>query len=195
MHPFAMLRRSAFDFLNHLLAAEGWAQTRLRPFAGQRARFQIGPVAQTLTVASDGSLLPCSDTPPPDVTVRLPATAFRHLLTDPSTLFASAHIAGSADFAETLGFVVRHLRWDAEADLARVLGDIPARRLSLGARRAVQHGRTALQRLEANIGESLAERDGPLATAAEAEHFRSEVRALAEAVARIEQRIATLQRS
>lgn len=189
-----MFRRPVFDFLNHLLAAEGWAQARLRPFAGQRARFRIGPVVQTLTVGSDGSLLPCPDTPSPDVTVSLPGTAFRHLLTDPSSLFASAHIAGSADFAETLGFVVRHLRWDVEADLARVIGDIPARRLSLGAHRAARHGRSALQRLEANIGEFLAERDGPLATAAEAEHFRTDVRALDEAVARIEQRIAALQR-
>jgi ubiquinone biosynthesis protein UbiJ len=190
-----MLRGPAFNLLNHLLAAEGWAQARLRPFAGQRAHFQFGPFSQTLIVGGDGSLSPCAATPSPDVTVRLPETAVWRLLAAPSSLFASAHISGAADFAETLGFVARHLRWDAEADLARRFGDIPARRLVLVARHIAERSRDTLRRLEANIGESLAERDGPLLTAAEAERLYADARTLDEAVSRIEQRIGALGKS
>jgi hypothetical protein len=41
-----------------------------------------------------------------------------------ASLFSAATISGSADLAETLGFVFRNLRWDIEHDLSRVLGDI-----------------------------------------------------------------------
>jgi ubiquinone biosynthesis protein UbiJ len=42
-------------------------------------------------------------------------------------------ISGDAEFATQVGWLAENLRWDIEDDLARVIGDVPARQLaSLG---------------------------------------------------------------
>jgi ubiquinone biosynthesis protein UbiJ len=41
---------------------------------------------------------------------------------------ADIRISGNADLADTLGFVLRKLRWDGEEALSRLIGDIAAHR-------------------------------------------------------------------
>ncbi|MBW7903689.1 MAG: hypothetical protein H3C26_19650 [Rhodocyclaceae bacterium] len=189
-----MLRRATFAFVNRLLAAEGWAQTRLKPFAGQRARFAFGPFAQTLVVAGDGSLAPCADDAAAAVTIRLPDDAPFRLLGDRASLFASAHVSGAADFAEALGFVVRNLRWDVEADLAGVVGDIAAHRMASAGRALLAAGGEQTQRLGANVGEYLIEEVHLLVRRDEAAAFARELAALGDALARLEGRLARLEK-
>lgn len=187
-----MLRRAAFDFLNHLLQAEGWALARLKPFAGQHARFELGPLAQSFVVAGDGSLHACNESASAAVTVRLPDDAPLRLIKDQASLFGSARIAGSADFAEALGFVARNLRWDVEADLARAIGDIAAHRV-VGSGRRVAAGLTdGLQRFAANLGEFAGEERAPVVATAESTAFRLDLARLSEEMARLEARIARL---
>ncbi|MDX9706593.1 MAG: hypothetical protein RBT86_03330 [Azospira sp.] len=189
-----MLRRPVFAFINRLLAAEGWAQARLKPFAGQRARLVFGPFAQTLAVAGDGSLAPCADDAAAAVTIRLPGDAPFRLLGDRDALFASAHVSGAADFSEALGFVVRNLRWDVEADLAGVVGDIAAHRMAAAGRALFAAGGERTQRLGANVGEYLVEEARLLVRRDEATGFGSELAALDDALARLEGRLARLEK-
>lgn len=184
-----MLRRAAFDFLNHLLQAEGWALARLKPFAGQHARFELGPLAQSFVVAGDGSLHACSESASAAVTVRLPDDAPLRLLKDRASLFGSARIAGSADFAEALGFVARNLRWDIEADLARAIGDIAAHRVVGGGRRVAAGVADGLNRISANLGEFAAEERAPVIGTAEAATLRLGLASLSDEMARLEARI------
>lgn len=187
-----MLRRAAFRFLNHLLSAEGWASARLKPFSGQRARFQLGPFRQTVVVGGDGSLAACDDGGTAAVTVCLPDDAPFRLLRDHGSLFGSARIAGAADFAEALGFVARNLRWDAEADLARILGDIPAHRLAQVARGLVASGSEQRRRLFDAAAEFAAENTAAVLTTSTLHDFRTELRILTDDLTRLEQRIGAL---
>lgn len=187
-----MLRRAAFDFLNHLLRAEDWAQARLKPFAGLHARFELGPLAQSFVVAGDGRLLAGNESASAAVTVRLPDDTPLRLLKDRASLFGSARIAGSADFAEALGFVARNLRWDVEADLARAIGDIAAHRLVGGGRRLAAGVRDGLDRLGANVGEFALEERAPIVGTAEADALRLGLVSLTDELLRLEARIARL---
>lgn len=184
-----ILQRAAFDFLNHLLSADGWAAARLKPFAGQHARFELGPWAQTFTVAGDGHLSAADPRAPVAVTVRLPDDAPLRWLRDRASVFASARIAGAADFAEALGFVARHLRWDAEADLARVIGDIPARRLAQVGQRLAAAGAEQAQRFGANLGEFIVDEERFVVRSDEARRFGSAVDALRDDLERLTQRV------
>ncbi len=186
-----MLQRTVFAFLNHLLAAETWATARLKPFAGQHARFEIGPFVQAVVVAGDGRLAAADDSAPPAVTIQLPADTPFRLLGDRAALLGSARISGTADFAEALGFVVRNLRWDVEADLARGFGDIAAHRLARAGRRFVAGGSDGARRLAANIGE-YAEAAAIGVRRAEAEAFARDLDALVDALARLEHRLGRL---
>ncbi|MBI2308283.1 MAG: hypothetical protein HYU78_13355 [Rhodocyclales bacterium] len=187
-----MLRRTAFNFLNHLLAAEGWALSRLKPFAGQHARFEFGPFGQSFAVAGDGSLAAGDDGHAAAVTIRLPDDAPLRFLTDRASLLASARISGSADFAEALGFVARNLRWDIEADLAAVVGDVPARRLAGAGRHLLSAGEAQARRLGANLGEYVVDEAGWVVRSAEAAAVAREIAALSEALGRLEVRVTKL---
>lgn len=184
-----MLERPALSFLNHLLVEEGWALPRLKPFAGQHARFIAGPLSFGVTVAGNGSLQTCDSASEAQVTITLPDDTPLRLLTDRDSIFQSARITGSADFAEALGFVARNLRWDAEADLARVVGDVPARRIRLGAETFLNGKRTAAERLAANIAEFLIDEEGLILRPAPLLNFYTEVDRLRDDLARLEKRI------
>ena len=48
------------------------------------------------------------------------------------------HIAGDVQFAAEINWLVEHVRWDIEEDLARVLGDAPAHAIGEAARRVLK---------------------------------------------------------
>lgn len=187
-----MLERVAIRFLNHLLSSEGWALARLKPFAGRCARFDVGPLSFWFCVSSDGSLHVCEPVQAADVALRLPDDTPVRLLLDRDSVFQSARVTGAADFAEALGFVARNLRWDAEGDVARLIGDIPAHRLARDVRAFVATKSNATKRLAENFveffvdEESLVVRPGALST------FSQEVEQLAKDLTRLEYRTARL---
>lgn len=186
------MKKLALAFVNHLLAAEGWALTRLKPFAGQRARIEVGPVSLCLIVAGDGSLQADQSGDEAQVCIRLPGDAPLRLLSDRRGILQSARIAGSADFAEALGFVARNLSWDAEADLARLVGDVPAHRLSRAAAALAGQQRLAVRRLTANFTEFIADEEHLLIRSQVVASFTANVDRLHDDVVRLEQRIGRL---
>lgn len=148
-----MLDRPLLIALNHLLRQEPWARQRLRPFAGRGVRISLPPLVNfDLTVAEDGAFHGGPLTAP-DVQIRLPEHAPLRFLGRPQEALAAARLEGAADFAEALGFVFRNLRWDAEEDLARFVGDIPARRLAGLGQTLLRWQGQAVARLAANVGE------------------------------------------
>lgn len=146
---------AAIAALNHLLRQEGWPPRQLQPFAGRVARLEFGAFALDLEIDAGGLFTPTTGDAPPDMTVSLPASALADLADGLPGVMAGARIAGSADFAEALGQVLRHLRWDAEDDLARLVGDIAARRLLLAARTAGRWLADSGRNLGAAAGEYL----------------------------------------
>lgn len=184
-----MLLDRALAFANHLLAAEDWATARLKPFAGQTARLEVGPLALPLRIDGDGRLRRGDKLGETGVSIRLPDDTPLRWLTDRASVFAAARISGSADFAEALAFVFRNLRWDVEADLAGVVGDIAAHRLLRGARELGAWQGRQLRNLAANVAEFLTEERPTLARAADVSAFCSAVDALRDDCTRLESRL------
>lgn len=179
---------------NHLLSQAGWARQRLQPHAGRTARLALAPVAEIdFSVAADGQLAEWSGEEAPEVTLRLAVAELPRLLVDGlETAMRHVRIEGNAEFAEALGFVFRHLRWDAEEDLARVLGDIAAQRIVEGGRRAAAEGKRTLERAGGNLSEYLTEESPLLVSRKALPGFAEEVVALRDAVARLDKRVARL---
>ena len=194
-----MLLRASVSLLNHLLAQEDWARERLRPFAGQRVCLRLGVLALPLAVRADGRFAAADDAPDGDaaaatVTITLPPDAPLRALTDRQAVFTAAHIAGPAEFAETLGFVFRNLDWDAESDLARVVGDVAAHRLVGGGRKLARWHQRQATNLARNVAEYLTEENPTIARRADVADFCAQSAALATEVAALEARITRLER-
>lgn len=175
--------------INHLLQAESWARERLRPHAGAKVVIVGGPLQLNLGIDEHGLLVAGEPSGSPDVTVRLAADTPARLLVDRSSLFSSVKIAGSVDIAESLAFVFRHLRWDAEADLANLVGDVPARRLALLAGRLGHQVQESTTRLAANMAEYAIEDSPLLAAKRDVIAFGKAADQLRDDLARLEKRI------
>jgi len=126
--------------LNHVLASEAVAMARLQAHSG--ATIEIGfkgwpallPAMPSVVyrVTPVGLLEWLGEVP-----VDSPALRIEIEMSNPAAAFAQAiagtrpnvEIAGDADFAADVNWLIDNLRWDIEDDLARVIGAAPAREL------------------------------------------------------------------
>lgn len=188
-HP----ERALLGIANHLLAGESWAPKRLAPFAGRAARIEFGALTFPFVVTEGGFFATCTDKSPPAVIVCLPNDAPLRALTDRSSLLSTAQISGSADFAEALAFVFRHLRWNAEDDVARLVGDIAARRLVQRGKALLSEQLDKVRRFSANVAEYLSGDAATLAGRKDLERYGVDVGNLQLDLERLEKRLARLE--
>lgn len=186
------LEKPVLAALGHLLRQESWARERLRPHAGAVVHIEGGPLKLALRIDEHGLLVASEGGTEPHVILTLPADAPLRWLLDRQSLFAGIRLAGSADVAEALAFVFRNLRWDVEEDLARVVGDIPARRLSQLGSRCLQALGEGGERLASNVAEYVSEEAALVVPARDMQAFGSEVDRLRDDVARLEKRVQRL---
>ena len=185
-----MLAKPALAVLNHLLASEDWARGKLVPFAGKTARLQLGSGIVFLVRINEGGLLESAASDIlPTVSIILPADAPVRALTDSASLLSSATISGSADLAETLGFLYRNLRWDIEEDLSQVLGDVVARRAVQVMGRLVRWQVSGARNFALSVAEYLTEEETAIARRQDIERFCADVDALRDDLARCEKRL------
>ena len=127
--------------VNHLLAAEPVASERLRQHAGRSMQLQfegwpswLPPLPPTTFRVTPAGLIEwCGDEPPlaADLVVTVdasnPASAMAQAL---SGTRPKVEVAGDAAFATDLNWLFDNLRWDLQDDLARLVGDAPAREIA-----------------------------------------------------------------
>lgn len=179
--------------VNHLFARAPWARERLMPYAGSTLRCRVAPLEVAFRIEPDGFLSANRSEDadlPADVTITIPLAQLPGaLLGDADRLMTAVNLQGNAELADSIGFVFRNLEWDAEEDLSRVLGDIPARRLSETARALRRAHERALTSLGGNLGEYFAEEQRLLATHGALDAFGDELRMLRDDLARLEKRV------
>jgi ubiquinone biosynthesis protein UbiJ len=175
--------------LNHVLRQNSWARDRLMPHAGKSVRFESAPFSLALTVREDGGVAAAAQDAAPDATIRIsPGTAMRVLLRDESA-WAGVEVSGDTEFSQAIHQVWRHLRWDAEEDLARVFGDVAAHRMTQSAAALDQWRSQSFDNLARSFAEHWIEERPLIAGARDIAAFNREVDRLREDVARLEKRI------
>ena len=186
------MQQVAIRGLNHLIQCESWAQEQLRQHAGAKLLVEAGGLNVRLTIDDRGLFQAGDASSPADVTVSLPADSVVGALLDRGNAFAAVKLAGSAEVAECLAFVFRNLKWDVEADLAAIVGDIPARRLSMIGNTAFASLQNGMLRITENLGEYAVQDSGLLVTEAELVAFGEGVNGLMDDLMRLEMRISRL---
>ena len=126
--------------VNHVLSAEPVAGQRLRPHAGKCIRLQLRdtpallswlPSGLTVVVTAAGLLDWQPDAPEhADLVATVDASKPMQALADAvAGRRPRVEVAGDAAFAADVSWLIEHLRWDVQDDLARLLGDGPAAQL------------------------------------------------------------------
>ena len=179
--------------VNHVLRGSPLALERLRSHAGRTVAFHVGPFAQAFTVQSTGEVAAALPGAPRDLEVRISPFLVPRLAAREEAAFGEIGMEGDAALAEDVSFLVRHLTWDVEEDLSRVVGDIAAHRIVGAARGLARWGRDASLRMAQGAAEYWTEESPLVASRVKVEGFARGVSELREAVASLERRIARLE--
>jgi ubiquinone biosynthesis accessory factor UbiJ len=191
--PASLLSAQLVGVLNHLLRGQPWLRERLRSFAGRAAALEAGPANLMVSVEADGQLTRAGSDAPAEVTVRVPLAAALALAAGDERARGRIELSGDPAFAAVLGGVLRELRWDAEEDLSRVVGDIAAHRIVQSGRSFLEWQRRTATNLLETVGEYLTEEKPVLVRREELERWMQEVDLVREAAERLEKRIAQLE--
>lgn len=178
--------------VNHLLGQASWAREKLAPFAGHAAQIQMPPFEAAFLINEDGYISMPEAEAALEVSISLPATTPLLALQGKDAVMRAARIEGSAEFAEALGFVIRNLRWDAEEDLSKLVGDIAAHRMVKGTRDFAAWQQQAAQNLAENFAEYFTEEQPLIARQADVAEFAADIDRLRDDVARLEKRLQRL---
>lgn len=183
--------------LDHLLRQQPWARDRLRLHAGSVVR--IGLRAEPLpgmpapdvrlAITADGFLEAAAGDAVPRATLLLEPSADLLLsLSRDGVEGLSRHlrVEGDVMLTASLGELARHLRWDAEEDLSRLVGDVAARRAVGLLRGAFDTLRALAERPADSLSRYAASGQAPVVT-------REPLRALGEAFSALDERLDRLE--
>lgn len=176
--------------LNHLLDAEPWARQRLAAFAESIVELRPAALPQMrLAITSDGRLRPAPPGEPASLVLKFGPEAVPAMLKGEDHLLRAVHTEGDSRLANEVLLLVRYLRWDAEEDLSKVLGDVAAHRVAATTRDFFASQRQALARTAESIVDYLLEERQLVTHAATFEEHRFAVAQLRDAIERLEKRV------
>lgn len=182
-------------FVNHLLAQETWARSKLQKHSGKIACIDVQVLSLRLKISGDGLLEASSTETVADVTIRLNPADLPLIAQNRERAFAYVKVDGDADFANTISHLSQHLRWEAEDDLSKLFGDVAAVRMVSSAKSLLQTVKQAHQNIQENVAEYFLEENPMLVRPAAVAAFGVEVNKCRDDVERLMKRIEKLERS
>ena len=179
--------------LNRLLQAEPWARERLRPFASETLELRAPPLPRLRFTIDDkgcfGAALPAAE---PSLTVSIPPDALAAAMKGEDHLLRSVDVAGNAKLAGEVMFLVRHLRWDVEEEVAKFVGDVAAHRLAGLARDGAAWHADTVRRIAGSLVEYAVEEKRVLLKREALEEVAAAHARLRDGLERLEKRIERL---
>lgn len=199
---------AAIAFVNHVLGQNPWACESLRSHAGRTVRFAAEPLVFQVTITPEGlvganlggidtengSHQGVSEQCSADISLSIPLPSLPQFALDPAGAVRNVRIEGDAELAQLLGRLVREVRWDAEDDLARRVGDIAAHQLVRSAKSFHAYALDASQRLTETLTAFLLDEDPTLVRREALNGWATEVARLRDDCARLEKRLEHLER-
>lgn len=187
LHPHPATRA-----INHVLKSAPLAMERLRRHAGRTAAFHVGPVTLAFTVQTTGEVAAAVTGAARDLDVRISPFLLPRLAVNDEAAYREIEMQGDMELAHEISFIARHLTWDVEEDLSRVIGDIAAHRVVSTARDMGRWSREAALRMAQGATEYWTEESPLIASRVKVGSFVREVGELRDAVERLEKRIERL---
>ena len=205
-----MLERSALFAVNHLLSHNPEAAARLSAHAGKRLRFRAPPLPELLAcIGEDGRLqsaidaagasigAPADTTSEPDLQIEFNPLSLPWLAASDPALRARAlrdmRIAGNLELAALMQQLAGSLRWDAEEDLSRVVGDVLAHRIASTGRALLAGSQDNAWRTARSLSEYWLHEQPLLSSRAAAQEFAQALQQVQTRTSLLERRLRALE--
>ncbi|MBR7801059.1 SCP2 sterol-binding domain-containing protein [Undibacterium sp. FT137W] len=184
-------------FVNHLLAQEPWAAARLQKHAGKTACIDIELFQLRVKVGADGLLQAAendTETQTDQVILRIKPADLPLIAQNRERAVSYVKIEGDADFANTLSQLSQDLRWEAEEDLSKVVGDVAAVRMVATGKSIVENAKRTHQNLQENLAEYFLEENPMLVRPLAVHAFGEQVSKTRDDVERLMKRLERLEK-
>jgi len=176
--------------LNRLLESEPWARERLAPFAGECVELRAPMLpAVRFAIVEGGRVAPGGE---PSLRIALRPGALAGLARGEDHFMREVDIEGNARLAQEVLHLARHLRWDFEEDLSRIVGDAPAHAMAQALRGFAAWHADAARRLGEGLMEYALEEGRLLAPRAQFDAHAAALARLRDAIERLEKRLERL---
>lgn len=184
-----ILKPVAAYLLQHLTDQNNWSRKHLLAFAGKVVQFNIAFIETKLLILEDGSLGMAADNAYADAIIHIPPSLALRLIAKDEAAKMLIKIDGDSHLATELGKVLQLMRWDIEEDLSKVVGDIPASKIALTAKKALSTARKQSVNATEMLVEYWQEEKPVLAKKWRIEQFVQNVDTLNSDTARFEKRL------
>ncbi|MFN0300195.1 MAG: SCP2 domain-containing protein [Burkholderiales bacterium] len=181
--------------LNHLLKADPALQLQWQAQGGKRIRFHAAPLPAQAVVIEPSGFMTATDMPDgADLAVDIPVAPLIFSEWSRRSLLDRIQVTGDPTLAALFRETVLHADWDVEDEIAKVVGDIPARRLSAAAS-AVRAGTVdGVERVARNFAEYLAEERKVIVASAHLSTFADDLSQLQSRLDALDARIARIEK-
>lgn len=180
---------------NHLLAQEAWASELLHQHIGKTIKIVLPITEVVLLINSQAQFSSAQLTAneEPNVTLTIGSEVFKAYIAGGKDLAASqVKISGDVDLAQAMSLLSNQLRWEAEEDLSKWVGDAWAHRIVSAAKKTHEFGKAATKDLGESVLEYFVHEQPTLVLAEDLTVFKNDIRRLRDDVERIEKRIERL---
>ena len=186
------------NMLNRNLAVSPAARKLCAALRGQRVAIYAEAVGYDVAVESVGDSLKLTRPAPAESAAQIRGTPLSLLAlagTEPEEVVrrGAVRIDGDAEVAQQYQKLLQLLRPDFVEELSRLIGDVPAHRLSGLAQAAAGYGRRVAATAMQNTVEYLAHEKGVLVPRAEGEAFFRDIEQLRDDAARLAARLTQLE--
>lgn len=190
-----MFKQLSTHVIQHLIAQNAWAAPMLQPFASQSVLLDFVVLKTSLVVLENGSLAAAGVTNLPDATITIPPGLLLRLMAKDESAKLQIKVDGDTQLATAIAKVLSQIRWDYEDDFSKLVGDIPASKISAFARDTARTAKDSAINLANMLSEYWQEEKPMLAKKRHVEQFNAEVDNLRADVARMEKRLEKLART
>lgn len=178
--------------LNHLLRANAWARESLKPHAGKTVCLRCAPFAASLTVLDNGEVMAAGPGAVPAATLTLTPGLMLRIASGDDSAWRDVAVEGDSGLVNAVNHLWRHLRWDAEEDLSKLVGDVAAHRLAASAQTFGRWAQMSGDSLARSFAEYWTEERPLIASSGDLSRFAADVDALRDDLARLDKRVTRL---
>lgn len=196
-----MLKGLSTRLLQHLAAQNAWAAPILKPYAGKSVLLDFVVFRTAMVILENGSLASAGESTTaggsyrPDATIIIPPSLLPRLLAKDESAKLQIRVEGDTELATTLAKVFAEMRWDYEDDLSKLVGDVPAYKISEFARESSHTIKQTVVNLAEMLSEYWQEEQPTLAKKRHVTQFNHDVDTLRADVERLEKRLNKLSRT
>lgn len=181
--------------INHLIAQEKWAQALLLKHEKKTIVIAL-PFTALSFVVQDGYFAVAENEAVPTVRIEVSSAAIWAFLKEgKAAAMKFVTISGDVDFAADVNLLVANLRWEAEEDLAKLIGDGPSHVLFKESQKIHAQGQAAIADLKHNVLDYVVNEKKAVLGLAEFNQFKADLRVLRDDGDRLEKKIVLLERS